>query len=195
MASITLRDMHSKSHNSLLDGITFNDYLPIDWEVLTALPSEGEQYRYHRANEELLQNLLLRNETVSQEGDEAEVVNGHEQFNRLEARLDLLLSLVTEMMTNNSHLPTQHVVTFGAYGLCVQAEDDVASLENDTLLKIRLYPDPNFPRPLILCARLVDVQAQGFTVNFCPLEESLQDQLDKYIFRQHRRAIALARKK
>ncbi len=188
--------MYSKSHNSLLDGITFNDYLPMDWEVLAALPSEGEQHRHHRANEELLHNLLLRDEAISQESDEAEVVSGHEQFKRLETRLDLLLSLITEMMTNNSHLPTQHAVTLGAHGLCVQIVDNViVSLEDGTLLKIRLYPDPHFPRPLILYAQLVDVQAQSFTVNFCPLEERLQDQLDKYIFRQHRRAIALARKK
>ncbi|MCF6338438.1 MAG: PilZ domain-containing protein [Gammaproteobacteria bacterium] len=196
MASIILRDMHSKSHNSLLDGITFTDYLPVDWEVLATLPSEGEQHRQHRANEELLKNLLLRDEAISQEGDEAEVVSGHEQFKRLETRLDLLLSLVTEMMTNNSHLPMQHAVTLGAYGLCVQIEDNAtANLEHGTLLKIRLYLDPHFPRPLILYAQLVDIQTQSFTVNFCPLEECLQDQLDKYIFRQHRRAVALARKK
>jgi len=188
--------MHSESKNSLLDGITFNDCLPMDWEVLAALPSEGEQYRDHRANEKLLKNLLLKDEVTSQEGDEAEVVSGHEQFERLEARLDLLLNLVTEMMINNRRLPTQRAVTFGAHGLCVQSGGDaVASLENDSLLKVRLYPDPHFPHPLILYAQLVDVQVQSFTVNFCPLEERLQDQLDKYIFRQHRRAIALARKK
>ncbi len=188
--------MHNEAQNALVDGITFDDYLPIDWEVLTILPSEGEQHRHHRANEELLQNLLLRDETISQEGDEAEVVSGHEPFKRLETRLDLLLSLVTEMMTNNSHLPMQHDVTLGAHGLYVQAGGDViARLKTGSLLKIRLYPDPYFPRPLLLFTRLVDVQMQSFTVNFCPLEACLQDQLDKYIFRQHRRAIALARKK
>jgi len=187
--------MHSESQNFLLDGITFNDYLPMDWEVLAALPGEGEQYRYHRANEELLQNLLLRDETASRENDEPEIVSGHEQFKRLETRLDLLLSLVTEMMANNSSLPAQQTVTLGAHGLCVQTGEDVSTgLEKGALLKIQLYPDPHFPRPLILCTRLVDVQVHGFTVSFCPLEECLQDQLDKYIFRQHRRAIALARK-
>jgi len=188
--------MRSEPQSSLLDGITFNDHLPMDWEVLTTLPSEGEQYRNYRANEELLQNLLLRDEAIPQEAGEAEVISGHEQFKRLETRLDLLLSLVTEMMSDNSQLPTQHAITFGAHGLCVQIEDNAtANLESGILLKIRLYPDPNFPRPLILYAQLVDVQVQRFTVNFCPLEERLQDQLDKYIFRQHRRAIALARKK
>jgi len=187
--------MHGESKKSLLEGITFNDRLPITWEVLATLPSEGEQHRHHRANEELLQHLLLRDEAVFRENDETEVVSGHEQFKRLEMRLDLLLGLVMEMMANNSNLPMQYAVTFGAYGLCVQAGNDtIARLENGALLKIMLYPDPQFPRPLILCTRLVDVQVQSFTVNFCPLEERLQDHLDKYIFRQHRRAIALARR-
>jgi len=187
--------MHNESQNSLLEGITFNDYLPMDWEVLAELPGEGEQYRHHRTNEELLQNLLLRDETSSREIDEAEMGSSHEQFKRLETRLDLLLSLVTEMLANNTHLPARHTITLGKHGLCVQIEGDaMVSLKKGTLLKIRLYPDPHFPRPLIFCARLVDVQLQNFTVNFCPLEERLQDQLDKYIFRQHRRAVALARR-
>jgi len=186
--------MHSKSQNPLPEGITFNDYLPMDWEVLVALPGEGEQYRYHRANEELLQNLLLRDEPISQDGDEAEVVSGHEQFKRLETRLDLLLGLVTEMMANNTRLPAQHDVILGTHGLCVQAGGATTGFKNGTLLKIRLYPDPHFPRPLILFAQLVDVQMQSFTVSFCPLEEGLQDWLDKYIFRQHRRSIARIRR-
>lgn len=187
--------MHTESQTPLLEGITFNDYLPMDWEVLTSLPGAGEQHRFSRANEELLQNLLLTDEARCQEGEEADAISGHEPLKRLETRLDLLLSLVTEMMVNNSRFPAQYAVTFGAHGLCVQVGDDVvASLERSMLLKIRLYPDPHFPRPLILYTRLVDVQEKNFTVHFFSLEERLQDSLDKYIFRQHRRAIALARK-
>ncbi len=188
--------MHTESKNPLLDGITFTDCLPIDWEVLTDLPSEGEQYRQYCANEELLQNLLLRDEAAFREKDESEHTSDHEKFQRLETRLDLLLALVMEMMANNSHLPTQYDIALGAHGLCVDlgSDDAMVSLEKEALLKVRLYPDPHFPRPLVLYTRLVDVQAQSFTVSFCPLGERLQDQLDKYIFRQHRRVIALARR-
>ncbi|HHI93305.1 MAG TPA: hypothetical protein ENK04_07315 [Gammaproteobacteria bacterium] len=187
--------MHTESANSLLEGITFNDYLPMDWEVLPGFPSEGEQYRHHRANEELLQNLLLKDEASAQEGDEVDVTSGHEQFKRLETRLDLLLSLVTEMMASNVSLPMRYAVTLGTRGLCVQTGGEVITcFKKEMLLKVQLYLDPHFPRPLALYTRLVDVQAQSFTVSFYPLEERLQDQLDKYIFRQHRRAIALARR-
>ena len=77
----------------------------------------------------------------------------------------------------------------------MQTQSDVSeSLKKDALLKIQLFLDPEFPRPLTLCAKLIDVQPQNFTVSFGPLEERLQDLLDKYVFRQHRRAIASSRK-
>lgn len=179
----------------LLEGITFADNLPINWEILSTLPSEGELNRDYRTNEELLQHLLLRDDAVAQESDEGEVDSTHEHFKRLESRLDLLLSLITEMMTSNGKLPSLQRVTIGGRGLCVQAQEEaIKGLKKETPLKITLYLDPQFPRPLTVFAQLIDVQAQAFTVSFCPLEERLQDLLDKYVFRQHRRAIALARR-
>lgn len=190
--------MHSDPQNTLLGNIAFNDNLPVSWEPLPALPTEGEQHRFQRENEELLQNFLLRDEAPSQGDDDLESISGHEHFQRLETRLDLLLSLVTEMMTADGKLPPAKSVMIGAHGLRVHAsEAEIADtdLEKAVLLKIQLYLDPQFPRPLTLCAKLVDLQPQSFTVSFSPLEERLQDLLDKYVFRQHRRAIALARRR
>lgn len=186
--------MHSEAKNSPLENISFNDHLPVNWEVITALPSEGEQHRHNRANEELLQSLLLRDD-APQDAEETDADSSHEHFKRLETRLDLLLSLVTEMMTADGKLPLSRSVALSAQGLCVQTQNEIGgSFKNEALLKIELYLDPQFPRPLTLCAQLLDIQVQNFTVSFSPLEERLQDLLDKYVFRQHRRAIALARK-
>ncbi len=187
--------MLNEFQDALLGNIAFNDNLPISWEALPTPLSVGEQHRYQRANEELLQNLLLRDESPSQDDDELEITSGHEHFKRLETRLDLLLSLVTEMMTAEGKLPSVKAVKIGARGLNVQIPEDASTaLKNVAFLKIQLYLDPQFPRPLTLCAQLVDTQPLNFTVSFTPLEEQLQDLLDKYVFRQHRRAIALARR-
>jgi len=186
--------MNNESHNSPLENITFDDCLPVNWERLEKLPSEGEQHRHTRANEELLQSLLLRDD-APQDSEEVDLISGHEHFKRLETRLDLLLSLVTEMMTADGKLPPAQAVTLGAGGLCVHIPEGVSdNLQKDALLKIQLYLDPTFPRPLTMCVQIVDIQAQSFTVSFSLLEERLQDLLDKYVFRQHRRAIALARR-
>jgi len=186
--------MRSEEKNSPLENISFNDSLPVSWEVLVEPLSEGEQHRYNRANEELLQSLLLRDE-APQDAEETDADSGHEHFKRLEARLDLLLSLVTELMTADGKRPSCKTVALSARGLHVQIPAESAiSFKKEALLKIQLYLDPQFPRPLTLCAQIVDTQPQSFTVSFSPLEERLQDLLDKYVFRQHRRAIALARR-
>lgn len=186
--------MDIEPKTSLLEGITYTDSLPVDWEVLPALPGDGEQHRYNRANEELLENLLLRDE-ASQESEESEEGSGQEHFKRIETKLDLLLSLVTEMMTANGSLPQQHTLTLGARGLCVHGhEQDLTPLKEGSLLRVRLFLDAQFPRPLDVYGHLVDVQADCFTVTYCPLGVHLQDLMDKMVFRSHRRAIALSRK-
>jgi len=188
--------MHRNPHDTTLPlkNISFEDNLPITWELLTDLPSEGELHRAQRDNEALLHSLLLRDE-IPQDIEDADVLSGHEPFKRLETRLDLLLSLVTEMMTASGKLPPSHAINLSAGGFCVQTQTgDAVDFTDNALLQVRLYLDPQFPRPLNLCVQLVDVQLGNFTVRFCPLEGRLQDLLDKYIFRQHRRAVALARK-
>ena len=178
-----------------MEGITYNDRLPVAWEILPGSQSGGERHRLDRANEELLQNLLLLDE-ASQDTEDQEEGRGLEHFKRLEAKVDLLLSLVAEMMTSNGGLPERRVLSLGTHGLCVHAEaGKLEPLKAGTLLRIRLYLDPQFPRPLDLCGYLTAVHADSFTVSYCPLEDALQGLLDKYVFRQHRRAIALARRR
>jgi hypothetical protein len=186
--------MNTESQDPLLDGITYRDNLPINWEVLPTPLSAGETHRLDRANEELLHNLLLRDE-VSQEMEEMEEMGGQEHLKRLEAKLDLLLSLVMEMMTEKRNHPRQRALIIGTHGLYVYTqEEDMATIKDGALLRIRLYLDAQFPRPLHICGRLTNLQADGFTVTFPPLEARFQDLLDKFVFRQHRRAVALARR-
>jgi hypothetical protein len=187
--------MSREPQHTLLENISFTDNLPIKWSVLAQLPSDGEMQRHYRDDEELLQNVLLSADVLSQDGDEEESDSAQEHFKRLEARLDLLLSLVTEMMSRNGNLPPAQAVTISGQGLCVQSGEAADNgINQQSLLKIELYLDPQFPRPLTLYAQPVDVQAHEFTVKFSPMESQLQDLLDKYVFRQHRRAIALARR-
>jgi hypothetical protein len=187
--------MSREPQETVLDNISFADQLPIEWVRVPELPSAGEMQRVYCANEEILQNLLLRDDAVSLDTDEGEEESAHEHFKRLETRLDLLLSLMTEMMSRNGSLPPQRTVTISGRGLCVHFQDDVSvDVSKGALLKIDLYLDPQFPRPVTLYAQVVDVQARAFTVGYCPFEARMQDLLDKYVFRQHRRAIALARR-
>lgn len=187
--------MSTTPSENLLQGITFTDKLPIAWEVLSELPNEGELHREQRNNEELVQNLLFRDDALTQDSEKDDEDAALEHFKRLESRLDLLTSLVSEMLAQNGSLPPVRTVILSGQGLSVQAaEGDIQVGDKGDKLKIALYLDTHLPRPLTLCGQLIDVQQNSFTLNFWPLEARLQDLLDKYLFRQHRRAIALARR-
>jgi len=188
--------MSTEPQTCQLEGITYRDRLPVDWEILPELPSDGEQHRLNRTNEELFQNLLLLDE-APQDTEEKEEGIAQEHFRRLEAKLDLLLNMVSEMISaNGGGIPEPRTLNLGARGLCVHTQGgDLIGLHEGSLLKIRLYLDPQFPRPLDLCGHITALQADNFTVSYAHLEEALQSLLDKYVFRQHRRAVALARRR
>lgn len=186
--------MTAESPDSPLQGISYRDQLPVTWQLLTALPSEGEQHRLDRANEELLHALLVRDE-VHQENEDLEEGAGLEHYRRLEAKLDLLLGLVTEMLAARGGLPAAHDLTLGTKGLCIHvAAEEMSDLKEGNLLRIQLYLDVQLPRPLQIFGVLTAVEVDSFTVSFYPLQERVQDLLDKFVFRQHRRAIALRKR-
>jgi hypothetical protein len=183
--------MSDESQTSLLEGVTYRDNLPIDWEVVSALPGEGEQHRLNHSNEDLLQTLLILDEPYQDTEDEGEGP-GHGHLRHLEAKLDLVLSLVGEMLAAAVVLPKPHPMQIGAQGLCLTTGGE-GIVQVGNLLKMKLYLDSKIPRPLQLYAHVRAVDEGGFTLEYIPLEPVLQDLLDKYVFRQHRRAIASSR--
>ena len=187
--------MSSDAQAPYVEGISYRDKLPIDWVVVAGLPSAGEQHRLDRANEALLQQLLLKDELHLQEHEDVDEGGYREHLLRLEAKLDLLVGLVTEMVAVNGNLPSRHDLVLGTHGLCVfQPGEHPSSLKEGVLLRIRLYLDTHFPHPLELFATLVNTQMDSFSVELCPVEAHLQDLLDKFVFRQHRRDIAFRKR-
>lgn len=184
--------MNIEANPSQLVGITYSDELPIAWELHTQLPGDGEIHRLNCANEELLQTLLVLDEPTQDNEDETEGA-GNEHWRRLEGKLNILLSLVGEMLTADSKLPAANEMQLGVSGLRVEGVTGNA-IPTEQLLKIRLYLDPKFPRPLQLFAHVIAVNDDSMTLGYRAIDASVQDLLDKYVFRQHRRAIALARR-
>jgi Atypical PilZ domain, cyclic di-GMP receptor len=175
-----------------LDGITYHDQLPFAWEFHSQLPSEGELHRLNCANEELLQTLLVLDEPTLDSEEETEGM-GHEHWRRLEGKLNILLSLVGEMLTADAALPATHALQLGVAGLCVQGVN-ASTPQPGHILKVSLFLDPKFPRPLQLFAHVLEVNEKSFTLVYSALDAPVQDLLDRYVFRQHRRAIASSRK-
>jgi Atypical PilZ domain, cyclic di-GMP receptor len=184
--------MNPDVNSPQLDGITYHDELPIAWEFHSQLPGEGEIHRLNRSSAVLLQMLLMLDEPTLDNEEETEGT-GSEHWRRLEAKVDILLNLVGELLTADAALPAAHVLQLGVAGLCVQGVVGNPS-QLGQIVKVRLFLDPMFPRPLQLFARIGDVREGSLTLAYCELDAPVQDLLDRYVFRQHRRAIALARR-
>lgn len=176
-----------------IEGITYEDRLPVSWEVSYSLPSDSEQHRFDTNNHELLDALLILGEATQDAEDEAEGV-GHGDLRRLDVKLNLLMSLVRELLAAAVTLPKEQPILLGVKGLSISGAD-TAGMQVGQLLKIRLFLDPNFPRPFVFFARVTVVANDAFSVAHCPLSEAIQDLFDKYVFRHHRRAIAMNRQR
>ncbi len=185
------RVMNPHAEFSPLDGITYEDRLPVSWEVSPSLPSQSEQYRIDSDNQELLEALLILDEPIQNAEDEQEGV-GQDHLRQLDVKLNLLMSLVRELLMAAVTLPDERSMQLGVQGLCIyDAENEDVQVGH--LLKIRLFLDPRFPRPLVLHGHVSVIHDAAITLTYCPLGVTVQDFLDRYIFRHHRRAIAMTR--
>ena len=137
--------------------------------------------------------VLGLDETSHDMSDESQEL-GHE-IQRLDFKLNVILEMVGQLVSQNLVLPQIYAVTLGPSAMLVKSSE-APPLGQSVLLKI--YLEQRFPFPLDILAQVasVDESADGYSTRFdyLDMDETCQDLLEKYIFRQHRRQIALMRK-
>jgi hypothetical protein len=177
-------------------GVSYEDRLPVDWEVLAQPLTDGEILQLNTRNEELLSILLTLDEahTEAEERDEKGESAG---LLRLEGKLDLLLGMLGELLLSNTTLPPIHAVSLTSTQLQVQIEPKkkVKQPREGSNVKIHLFISPRLPRPIELLGSVVSREEATILFSLVSMEERFRDLLAKFIFRQHRRNIALARSK
>lgn len=175
---------------SLSDGITFQTTAPVDWQRIESLPVGNTQSQTASANLRLL-NALNVLEDVPQE-HESSLQNVSESVH-LDAKLDLVLGMLGELLHQQAKIPETSQVTISAHTLKL-AESARTELPGEgDLLRVRLFLDTRYPQALLLYGTVLSVTTAGFLLEICDLSDPVQEQLDKLIFRQHRRAIASSR--
>lgn len=178
-------------HQALSDEITFQTVVPIDWRKLQSFPGEAPQSQTASANLRLL-NALNILEDSSQ--DSEKLPQGLLEPPHLEAKLDLMLGMLGELLQQQATFPEALSVILSANGLAVEhISTETLPIAGD-LLRMRLFLDTRYPQALLLYGTVSSVLEAGFTLEFHGLSEAVQEQLDKLIFRQHRRAIASSRR-
>lgn len=187
--------MTDHSTGPTISGLVFTGHRPLAWREAPALPDPLELRELERANLINLHTLFALDIHAGDSGDDPVALANATELKRLDFKVGLLLELVGQLYARQQDIPPERILTLTVNGLDWQ---DQAAPLIDSLLRIELYCNLSYPRPLILHARTVEAirHAGGWRVQtrFQDPGEPLQEALERYIFLQHRRAVAHSRR-
>lgn len=166
----------------LADTICLEGILPVAWVTLPAGFSDAGLTAMYESNLMLLNAIAVFDQPQAVDSDESGLL--HQSMFRIEAKLDLLTSLVTRLLDKYALVPPLASVTLTArqfrwHGQVLSAEPGTAGI-------IEIYVHPLVASPLRLPAR---VESAGLA-QLSELPLSLKNALEKFLFRQHRRRVA-----
>lgn len=158
-------------------------HLPLRWRVLAA----GETTGVHQlGNLALLRVLDGLDGPVPREPTAPE----RELFQRLDAKLNLMLAMLSSVLSREQALPPVAELRLSAQQMSWVAAEAPRLGQS---VEISLYPHPQVPVPLVLEGHVAGLapQASGTRIylQFDALDEDLQAELEKFIFRQHRQEV------
>ena len=171
------------------DMLVCEQMIALSWErAIDLSPDNGLQT--NQRNMRLLGLLNSFDESRSENPEEFS--ENSAALLRLEAKVDLLLDLFSDLLKKTPMDHQQCTVRLSAKGL--EWESNAEHFESGEPLWISLRLDPKLPQPIKLLARVISSENNQNTVKtlvaFEGLSEELIDLLEKAVFRIHRRQVA-----
>lgn len=171
-------------------GLIYGGHLPLAWKPLSALPADTELAALDYANSEVLRTIFALESHVGEISEDTE--GKSPDLVRLDFKVNLLLDLVGQLLSKQLVIPHSRELTLTADGMLWQESN---APPPDSLLRIELYLNLRYPRPLALHARVREIQDRRVAVAFCGQSEAVREGLERFIFVHHRRAVAQSRLK
>lgn len=188
--------MTAIASDSSTSGLVFAGRLPLAWRELSNLPDAAELRELERANLAILHTLFALDIHAGDFGDDPIALANATELKRLDFKVGLLLELVGQLYARQRAVPPERALTLAVNGLTWQT--DTAPPAVGGLLRLDLYCNLSYPRPLVLHARAAEVVpgSDGWEIRarFHDPGEPLQEAMERYIFLQHRHAIANSRR-
>jgi hypothetical protein len=175
--------------------LTYEDRIPLAWRALPEPATSADLAHLYEAALSRLNAILAVGEAAP--ADHLEDAGSRAQETaRLEARVNLLVAMVGELLAVHRPPPAARSVRLG--GQWVEWEE-MAPPAPGEIVALDLYLSPTIPDPVRLPAEVKTVEESsggGKRVRavFPDLSMSMQNGLEKLIFRCHRRRIAEQRK-
>ncbi len=185
--------MTNSETNPLADTLVYEDRLPLVWSARSD-DAQAENYaRIAEHNEHVMRCVNMLSDQIREKGDDESETES--AVVRLEAKVNLLLEMVSRMEREKSDLPDTTHTRLAAAGIEWNCLGDPPGMGDE--IWISLYIDDRVPEPLKLAACVISVSGSGpgavVCARFEEMGESVRDQLQKMIFRHHRRMIAQSR--
>lgn len=181
-----------------LGGLSCKFNLPLSWSVLpdTAADVQGDYSQTAEQNNLNRLQVILGLDDTSRDFHEDESGVAAE-IQRLDFKINILLEMVSHLVTAGQGVPEPLSVTLSSRHLLWESCNEAPP--QGERVAVTLFLDLRFPFPLVLHGRVESVageipQSCKVRVVLDPCSESLQEMLDKYIFRCHRRHIARLKK-
>lgn len=163
-------------------GISLHANLPLTWQAAEAFPQALVAEWMHG-------NLVSLQALAALESHEKEFdanATGEHAAGRLEAKVDLLLQLVGELMRKQQpKLPSVDIV-LGAQEVIWAASAPIAAGSEGVLT---LFLSPRLHWPLILPVHVIGTQGTKVHAKLIHLSDDAQAWLERTLFRYHRRAL------
>lgn len=185
--------MNRAPNTTEFEGLALHDFLPLAWEP-SPLADPAELEHYNQETARALQAIALFEEAPKEVSTDPNPKG--QELNHLEAKVDVLLSLVTRLVTQQHGLPKRHNTVLRADCLEWTGPSADQARTGDSGVVV-LYANPMLPIPFRLAGRVSgSVERSGVRwriTRFEHLSPLVSVGLEKLIFRRHRRQVAIAR--
>lgn len=175
------------------EGVALHDRLPFQWKPAD-LDNAMELDNVNQETARVLQAMAVFEEAPREYSSDGS--QGSQELFHLEAKVDVLLSLMGSLIAERSTGAAPHSLILRSRSLEWTGGESEAYQAGDTGYAV-LFVNPTLPLPLRLPARIVGTAERMGTrwllTEFEHLTPGVRSAMDKLVFRRHRRQVALAR--
>ncbi len=177
--------------NTLSDNVFLENEMPLKIIPIDNMPSDSQFVHMNSHNEKVLSQVMaldsFSGETEEDSETSADIV-------RMEHKLNLLLDMVGILVSKDSDLPSKKkVIIYSEHIDWIQPRPFAEA----TIIELKIWLRPDYPKALHLYVHFENTgpleNAYLVRTRYLGLNECVVMQLEKLIFRHHRRVIAQSR--
>lgn len=169
--------------------LVFEGNVPVTCQYLDDMPDDDQLTLMNINNEKVLRMVAALDEMHIDTHEDP----GHaHDIARLEFKINMLMDLVGQLLERQLQPPPRSKICVNAYGMQIDMPGQ-DMFEPGQIVKVSAYFAESYPRPVDLFVSVSSVSAYTVSGQVLALSESVQDLLERLIFRQHRRKLAQQR--